>query len=168
MSPAEPHQYLLGLGSNQRHHRFGSPRQVVAAALECLRKFDLVVRAVAPVIETSPIGPSARRFCNSVAVVEAPQGPQAILRIAKSIERAFGRRSGGELWRARVIDIDLVLWSGGIWVSEELAIPHPRFRERSFVLGPARHVVPAWRDPITGLTVEQLFARLTKARPATR
>ena len=168
MSPAEPHQYLLGLGSNQRHHRFGLPRQVIAAALEYLRKADLIVHAVAPVIETPPLGPSARRFCNSAAVVETSQDPQSVLRIAKSIERAFGRRPGGEPWRARVIDIDLVLWSGGIWASNELAIPHSRFRERSFVLDPARHVAPAWRDPISALTVEQLFARLTKARPATR
>ena len=168
MSPVEPHQYLLGLGSNQRHHRLGSPRQVVTAALKALEDANLQIRAVAPVIETPPLGPSARRFCNSAAVVETPQDPQSVLQIAKGIERAFGRKSGGEPWRARVIDIDLVLWTGGIWASDELAIPHPQFRERSFVLGPARYIVPGWCDPITGLTVEQLFARLTKARPATR
>ncbi|RYD41366.1 MAG: 2-amino-4-hydroxy-6-hydroxymethyldihydropteridine diphosphokinase, partial [Verrucomicrobiaceae bacterium] len=67
-----------------------------------------------------------------------------------------------------VLDLDIVLWSGGIWVSPGLAIPHPAFRERGFVLSPAMDVAADWRDPVTGLKVRHLFARLTRRSAAPR
>lgn len=146
----------------------GSPRQLIDAAVDALEEQGVRCLALAPVIETPPLGPSARQFCNSCAVAETKHSPPELLRIAKTIERNFGRKIGGQAWRARVIDIDLVLWSGGIWADENLALPHSRFRERHFVLKPAQAVAPDWRDPVTGLSVKHLYARLTKPRPATR
>jgi 2-amino-4-hydroxy-6-hydroxymethyldihydropteridine diphosphokinase len=64
-----------------------------------------------------------------------------------------------------VLDLDLVLWSGGAWASDRLVLPHPEFRRRTFVLAPAATIAPAWRDPLTGLTVRQLGARLNRANP---
>lgn len=82
----------------------------------------------------------------------------------KGIERAFGRRRG-QRWSARVIDLDIVLWSGGPWSSPGLTIPHMAFRERDFVLAPLLGVAPDWRDPLSGLTVRQLHARLRRVLP---
>jgi 2-amino-4-hydroxy-6-hydroxymethyldihydropteridine diphosphokinase len=62
-----------------------------------------------------------------------------------------------------VLDLDIVLWSGGPWASERLVIPHPEFRSRAFVLAPAAAVAPGWRDPVTGRTLRQLNARLLHA-----
>ena len=159
--PAAAHRYLIALGSNQRHPRFGAPRRVLAAALERLEAEGVRVIAAAPVIETDPVGPSIRRYANSAAVIETALEPEALLALLKRIEREFGRRPGGRRWRARVLDLDLVLWSGGPYASAELTIPHPLFRTRAFVLAPAATIAPAWRDPLTGLTVRQLHARLT-------
>ena len=161
MAPAPLHRYLIALGSNQRHVRFGLPRRVLAAALERLVKEGARVIAAAPAIETDPVGPSIRRYANSAAVIETQLGPEALLTLLKRIEREFGRRPGGQRWRARVLDLDLVLWSGGTYASDALTIPHPLFRTRPFVLTPALAVAPAWRDPLTGLTVRQLHGRLT-------
>jgi 2-amino-4-hydroxy-6-hydroxymethyldihydropteridine diphosphokinase len=61
-----------------------------------------------------------------------------------------------------VIDLDIVLWSGGVWGDDRLTIPHPAFRSRRFVLDPLGEIVPDWRDPLTQLTVRQLAARLTR------
>ena len=118
--------------------------------------------ASAPVIEIDPIGPSIRRYANSAAVIETDIEPEALLALLKRIEHDFGRRAGGQRWRARVIDLDIVLWSGGPYASPALTIPHKLFRERRFVLDPALAVAPDWRDPITGLTLRQLHARLTR------
>ena len=63
-----------------------------------------------------------------------------------------------------MLDLDLVLWSGGCFAAPGLVIPHPLFRNRAFVLAPAVQIAPRWRDPVTGLSVRQLHARLT--RPA--
>ena len=155
------HRYLIALGSNQRHARFGAPRRVLAAALERLKAEGLRVVAAAPPIETDPIGPSIRRYANSAAVIETRLEPEALLALLKRLEREFGRRPGGQRWRARVLDLDVVLWSGGPYASAALTIPHRLFRERVFVLAPALALAPGWRDPVTGATVRQLHARLT-------
>ena len=135
---------------------------MLAAALERLAAEGLRVIAAAPVMETDPVGPSIRRYANSAAVIETGLDPEALLALLKRIEREFGRRPGGRRWRARVIDLDVILWSGGAYASADLTIPHPLFRERAFVLAPALAVAPDWRDPITGATVRQLHARLTR------
>lgn len=160
--------YLIALGSNKRHQSEGSPRLVIAAALEALAEQGVVIRAASRVIETAPLGPSARRYANAAALVETRREPEEMLVLVKDMERSFGRRSGGQRWGARVLDVDLVLWSGGIWRSRGLEIPHPQFRKRGFVLGPARKIAGGWRDPISGLTVAQLHARLTRPRPIPR
>ena len=61
MPPATGHAYLIALGSNRRHHRFGRPRDVLAAALERLGAEGVRVIAAAPVLLTEPLGPSLRR-----------------------------------------------------------------------------------------------------------
>jgi 2-amino-4-hydroxy-6-hydroxymethyldihydropteridine diphosphokinase len=163
LTPEGPWRYLIALGSNRRHHRFGRPRDVIAAAVARLEREGLRVLAVAPVIRTAPVGPSLRRYANSAAVLETVLSPPALLALAKRIERAFGRRRGGRRWTSRVLDLDLVLWSGGCFAAPDLVIPHPLFRTRTFVLGPAVRIAPRWRDPVTGLTVRQLHARLTRS-----
>ena len=137
---------------------------MLAAALERLEREGVRVLAAAPVIHTDAIGPSLRRYANSAALVETALEPPALLALAKRIERDFGRRGGGQRWASRVIDLDLVLWSGGCFAGPGLTIPHPLFRTRAFVLGPAVAVAPRWRDPITGRTLRQLRARLLHPR----
>lgn len=155
-------RYLIALGSNRRHHRHGAPERVLAAALDALAEVGMQVEAAAPVIRSAPIGPSLRRYANGAALVATELAPVDLLAVLKGVERAFGRRRGGQRWASRVLDLDIVLWSGGPWSSPGLTIPHPAFRSRDFVLGPAAALAPGWRDPLTGLSLRQLKARLTR------
>lgn len=148
--------YVLALGSNRRG-RHGGPAEEVRAALAAIGG----AVAVSPLITTAPLGPSSRRFVNTAAVIDSDESPRALLARLKAIEADFGRRRG-QRWGERVIDLDIILWSGGIWTDDCLAIPHPAFRARRFVLGPLVVLVPDWRDPLTGLTIRQLAARLTR------
>src|SRR5687768_3852197 len=156
MPSATDHCYLIALGSNRRHHCCGRPRDVLAAALERLEAQGVKVVEAAPVLFSDPVGPSQRRYANSAAVVEMRLEPPALLALLKRVEREFGRRPGGQRWTSRVLDLDLVLWGGGCFAAPHLIVPHPLFRARAFVLGPAVRIVPLWRDPVTGLTVRQL------------
>ena len=122
----------------------------------------------APILLSDPVGPSRRRYANSAAVIASSLAPPELLALLKRVERDFGRRAGGQRWTSRVLDLDVILWSGGPFADDALTIPHPLFRERDFVLAPATHIAPAWRDPITGLTVCQLHARLTRPRAVRR
>ena len=156
-------RYLIALGSNRRHQRFGPPERVLAAALAALDRKGLKLVASGPVVRSAPLGPSRRRYANSAAVVTSKLDPPAMLARLKHIETRFGRRRGGQRWAARVLDLDIVLWSGGMWVGPDLLIPHPQFRQRAFVLSPALAVAARWRDPVTGLTLRHLNARLQRA-----
>ena len=141
---------------------------MLAAALDRLEREGIDVVAAAPVLHSEPVGPSLRRYANCAAIVETELGPGALLALLKGIERDFGRRAGGQRWASRVVDLDVVLWSGGPFVEPGLTVPHPLFRTRDFVLAPAAAIAGAWRDPITGLTVRQLHARLTRPRAVRR
>ncbi len=158
-------RYLIALGSNQRHHRYGPPERVLGAALEALGKAGIKLKRAGPVIRSRPLGPSLRRYANSAAVVKSRCEPDEMLAALKQVERRFGRRRGGQPWSSRVLDLDIVLWEGGAWCSPGLTIPHPRFRHRHFVLGPAAAIAPTWRDPLSGLTLRQLAVRLRRPRP---
>jgi 2-amino-4-hydroxy-6-hydroxymethyldihydropteridine diphosphokinase len=97
--------------------------------------------------------------------VETALAPDSMLGLLQRIEAEFGRRRRGQRWGARVLDLDIVLWDGGGFSTPHLTIPHRHFRVRKFVLGPARRIAGPWRDPLTGLTVHQLFSRLTRPAP---
>ena len=165
---AEAHSYLIALGSNIHVPGVGPPREVVAAAIATLEAEGLGIQATSPIIDTAPLGPSRRRYANAAAVIDSSADPEEVLAILQRVERAFGRRRRGMRWQARPLDLDIVLWSDGIWASDNLLIPHPSFREREFVLGPAAAIAPDWRDPLTGRSIRQLYARLTRARPLPR
>ena len=80
--------YVIAIGSN-RWGRHGAPHAMVRAAVSAIGARD-----AAPVIASAPIGPSIRRFANTVARVESDLAPPAMLARLKAIERAFGRRRG--------------------------------------------------------------------------
>ena len=154
--------YIIALGSNVPHSRFGNPANILSAAIDAL---DLTVLAVSPTIASRPLGPSLRTYANGAALIETEMMPDALLDHLKALEAAFGRRSGGKRWGSRVLDLDIILWSGGLWTSPGLGIPHREFRRRAFVLGPVCEIAGDWRDPISGFSVRQLKARLDRKHP---
>jgi 2-amino-4-hydroxy-6-hydroxymethyldihydropteridine diphosphokinase len=156
------HLYAIGIGSNRRHVRFGRPAGVVVGAIERLDR-DFGLFDASPVVLNPAHGGAGREFANAVALVESGLGPPDMLRALKAIERDFGRRPGRR-WGSRVLDLDIVAWSGGNWRSRRLTIPHRALETRSFVLDPLAATAPDW--PIKGaLTPRQLAARLARRAP---
>ncbi len=156
-----PFLYAVALGSN-RCGRQGLPEAMLRAAVAALGG----VRAASAIIATPPVGPSLRRYANMAVLIETAETPPELLARLKAIERAFGRRRG-QRWGARVLDLDIILWSGGAWGQPGLIVPHPAFRTRSFVLTPLRQIAPRWRDPLSGRTMRQLASSLALGPQAT-
>jgi 2-amino-4-hydroxy-6-hydroxymethyldihydropteridine diphosphokinase len=121
------------------------------------------VKARSHIITTAPIGPAQRRFANAACIIESEYDPESLLAGLKMMEREFGRRSG-QRWGDRVLDLDVILWSGGAYESRALNIPHKEFRDRNFVLSPASQIGADWRDPVTGLSIANHYARLRKPK----
>jgi 2-amino-4-hydroxy-6-hydroxymethyldihydropteridine diphosphokinase len=154
--------YAVAIGSNRPHGRHGRPQQVVEAAIARLdEEFGLF--DASPIILNSAIGGAGRDFANAVAIVESDLDPPRMLRKLKAIERDFGRRRGRH-WAARVLDLDISLWSGGSFRSRRLRIPHYGLERRSFVLEPLAAITPGWR--VRGaLSARHLAHRLARRRP---
>ncbi|MEP2235956.1 MAG: 2-amino-4-hydroxy-6-hydroxymethyldihydropteridine diphosphokinase [Alteripontixanthobacter sp.] len=153
------HRYLIALGSNIRHPRYGPPRKVVQAAAHDLGRGAGALAALSPIVASAPLGPSRRTYANACASIESALTPLEMLSVCQRIERDFGRKRSGRRWGARVLDLDIVLWSGGAFEAPDLIIPHLEFRGRAFVLVPASIIAGDWRDPVSGLTVNQIAKR---------
>jgi 2-amino-4-hydroxy-6-hydroxymethyldihydropteridine diphosphokinase len=156
------HLYAIAIGSNRPHGRHGRPAAVVEAAIARLDE-DFGLFDASPIILNSAIGGAGRDFANAVALVESKLEPPEMLRRIKGIELAFGRRRGKH-WAARVLDLDIALWSGGKFRSRRLNIPHYGLKERTFVLQPLAAIAPNWR--IEGaLNSRHLAHRLARRAP---
>jgi len=88
-------------------------------------------------------------------------GARALLDALLGIEQAYGRERPFRN-APRTLDIDLILLGDQIVVEQGLELPHPRFRERFFVLGPLAEVAPDMVDPVTGLRAWELLRALLR------
>ena len=157
--------YLIGLGSNR--YRGGPPRRVISRAIDTLTAQDIKIIGRSPIITTPPLGPGKRHYANAAILVQTDLEPGELLALCKSMEARFGRRAG-QRWGDRVLDLDLLLWSGGCWSDPVLTLPHPALAEREFVLGPLVKIAPNWRHPINGLTIRQLYRHVQRNMPVDR
>lgn len=156
------HLYAIGVGSNRPHGRHGRPAGVVAAAIAELDRRHGLFDA-SPILLNAASGGAGRDFANAAVLLETALPPDALLAELKQLERAFGRRPGRR-WGSRVLDLDLLAWSGGRFGSRMLTVPHARLAERTFALQPLLAIAPGWR--LAGpLTVRHLAERLARRRP---
>jgi 2-amino-4-hydroxy-6-hydroxymethyldihydropteridine diphosphokinase len=111
--------------------------------------------------ETTPVGgpPDAPLYLNEVVVGSTMLSPQALLDTLLAIERDCGRER--PLKDApRTLDLDLILYGDFVIDEPGLTVPHPRFRDRAFVLDPLSEIAGDWVDPVSGLTMAELRRRL--------
>ena len=154
--------YAIAVGSNRPHGRFGRPPHVVETAIARLDE-DFGLFDASPIVMNKAVGGAGRDFANAVAIIESDLDPPQMLDQLKTIEREFGRRSGRR-WGARVLDLDIVDWSGGKWGSRSLSIPHRFAAKRAFVIEPLAAIAPGW--PLEGTLTARHFAhRLARRRP---
>ena len=119
---------------------------------------------ISETIETWPVGEGVEDqnlYLNAVAIGETDLAPGDLLAALLTIEQAYGRQRGAPN-AARTLDLDLILSGNQVIVEPDLEVPHPRFRERFFVLGPLAEVAPDLVDPVTGLRVAQLLQQLLR------
>lgn len=138
------------LGNRERNLRDAAERLAASVSDLHLSSFH----------ETEPEGVGVQpAFLNAAIAGKTPLAPQALLAELLAIERALGRERPYR-GAPRTIDLDLILYDGAVIDAPGLTVPHPRFRERRFVLAPLSEVAPDWVDPVSGRTVAALLETL--------
>jgi 2-amino-4-hydroxy-6-hydroxymethyldihydropteridine diphosphokinase len=149
---------VIAIGSN-----LGDRRAAIAFAADRLSRI-LSNFSLSEVIETEPEGAGLETqplFLNAVIVGDTPLAARGLLDELMAIEGEFGRERP-YAGAPRTLDLDLVLIGDEIIDEPDLHVPHPRFRERFFVLGPLAQLAPDIRDPVTGLRVGELLRGLLR------
>jgi 2-amino-4-hydroxy-6-hydroxymethyldihydropteridine diphosphokinase len=149
---------VIGVGSN-----IGDRRAAVAFAAEQLAAI-LSDFSLSDLIETEPEGEGLEEqplYVNAVMVGGTSLAPRDLLERLLAIEQAYGRERP-YAGAPRTLDLDLVLLGEEVVDEPGLQLPHPRFRQRFFVLGPLAQVAPDVRDPVTGLRAGELLRNLLR------
>jgi 2-amino-4-hydroxy-6-hydroxymethyldihydropteridine diphosphokinase len=138
-------RFAVGLGSNLGDRLANLRLGVRAVAAHC---DDLLTSAV---YETAAVGFEEQGpFLNACCVGWTRLAPRQLLSELQDAERRSGRRRGGPRFGPRELDLDVLLYADLNLHTGHLTIPHPRLRERAFVLAPLAEIAGDWVVPASG------------------
>jgi 2-amino-4-hydroxy-6-hydroxymethyldihydropteridine diphosphokinase len=141
----------ISLGGN-----LGDSQAILTAALQQLVETPgIEVKAQSNWYQTAAVGPPQPDYLNGCAVLAVAHTPVSLLEILLQIENQFGRERL-QHWGPRTLDLDLLLYEDFILTTPTLALPHPRMRERAFVLVPLAEIAPDWIEPVSGQAIADL------------
>ncbi len=145
----------IGLGGN-----LGDSQAILNGAIERLRIHPQIeLLAFSRWYITAPIGPPQPDYLNGCATFETRLTPLDLLSVLQSIEAEFGRVRQ-EVWGARTLDLDLLLYEDRIIDLPTLKIPHPHMCDRAFVLIPLAEIAPDRIEPKSGESIATLAKKL--------
>jgi 2-amino-4-hydroxy-6-hydroxymethyldihydropteridine diphosphokinase len=141
----------VALGSN-----IGDSHTILEAAIERLVYTPgILLQAKSRWYKTKAVGPPQPDYLNGCAVLQVELPPQLLLDTLLAIEQEFGRVRQ-QHWGPRSLDLDLLLYDDLILDTPTLQIPHPRMRERAFVLVPLAEIAANWIEPVSGRVIKEL------------
>ena len=144
----------LGLGSN-----LGEQEATLRRAVRALSRHLSAPRLSSPYSTQALCDPDQPRFLNAVLVASCTLEPEQILGLAKAIEWLAGRR-GGPRYGPRPLDVDLLVYGALSIDRPDLVVPHPRLRQRRFVLCPLAEIAPELPVPPDEATAASLLEAL--------
>ena len=151
----------IGLGSN-----LGDRQSALAEALSRLASIDGIrIVAVSPVYETGPVAAQGGDFLNAAAKLRTSLAPEELLQNLHGVEEAMGRvRTEGGV-TPRIIDLDLLLFGDDVIATPGLTVPHPRMRDRLFVLAPLADLDPDLEMPDGSGNLNRLLDTARREHP---
>jgi dihydroneopterin aldolase/2-amino-4-hydroxy-6-hydroxymethyldihydropteridine diphosphokinase len=135
--PTQPVDVVLALGAN-----LGEAQRTLRQAVTDVDRIPgLQVMEVSPLARTAAVGPEQPDYLNAVLLARTTLSPRELLRACQQVEQEHGRVRE-ERWGPRTLDVDIVQYGGLVASADDLELPHPRARERAFVLVPWAEVDP--------------------------
>ncbi|MCO5231151.1 MAG: 2-amino-4-hydroxy-6-hydroxymethyldihydropteridine diphosphokinase [Chitinophagales bacterium] len=142
----------LSLGSN-----LGDRKNNLLEIAQQLSLHAIEIVQASSIFETKPWGVDNQQpnYFNQVLKIYTSLYPFGLMNVLQSIEKNMGRKEKGN-YQPRTADIDIILFNDWMIHSDVLQIPHPRFRERQFVLTPLCQIADDTKDPLTKMTIREL------------
>ena len=152
---------FLGLGTN-----IGDMQSNLDKVLTYFRKDRLVsLIKKSKTYITSPMeNENQENFLNQVILVETKLLPYDLLKYLKSIEQKMGRKIIKQKYMPRIIDIDILVYNTMIYNNNKLVIPHPKIKQRKFVLKPWNDIAPDYVIPNENQSINSLLRILLKSK----
>ena len=154
----------VSLGSNLPYLNL-SPREIVLAAIESLRRISLEAEASSLYLSEPIDCPRGTcDFINAAMVLRlaSKTSASALLAVLQGIEADYGRQRSSEQNQARTLDIDIISYANQELESSRLILPHPRATQRRFVLMPLAEIHPEMVLPGHSENIAQLLAALPR------
>jgi 2-amino-4-hydroxy-6-hydroxymethyldihydropteridine diphosphokinase len=152
MESGSKNRAYLSLGTN-----LGDRKANLETILDLLAQ-QVDISRVSSIYQTEPWGYSDQPFfLNQVAEINTTLRPVELLDFLKGIERQLGRKPTTR-YGPRVADIDILFYGDEIIETDRLIVPHPRFRERAFVVVPLAEIAPDLLIPGSEETIKELLA----------
>ncbi|MBR9831847.1 2-amino-4-hydroxy-6-hydroxymethyldihydropteridine diphosphokinase [bacterium] len=144
---------FLQLGSNE-----GNRNEIMKLAEYFIQQSIGVIKNKSSYYESEPWGNSDLNwFLNSVLEVQTLLLPFELLKKTQQIERDLGRKSKGDDYANRTIDIDILFYENFIIRSPKLTIPHDKIPQRRFVLAPLVEISPQYIHPVLDSSLSYLL-----------
>jgi 2-amino-4-hydroxy-6-hydroxymethyldihydropteridine diphosphokinase len=120
------------MGDREANIAFAEERLEACPQIKSLRK--------ASIYETEPVGYTDQPdFLNTCVSFLTTLGPEELLDLTSGIENDCKRKRTIR-WGPRTLDIDIIFYGDETIDTERLTIPHPRWKERAFVIVPAKDI----------------------------
>lgn len=147
--------YLI-LGGNR-----GNRSEIFSGAINLLTsKIGRTIK-ISSLYESESWGFESELFLNQVIIIETQLSPVEVLSLSQQIEVHLGRIRKSKGYEPRTLDIDLLYYDSLVINSPGLTVPHPRIAERKFVLVPLAEIASTLKDPVIGMTIEEMLQKCT-------
>lgn len=149
-----PTSYYIALGTNVGNYRNNFSRAVFE-----LSKIGNISK-IANIYKSKPYGYLKQNyFYNTMVYLKSEIHPNELIKKIHLIERKL-QKNKRIINGPRKIDLDIIFWDQKIFKNNNLVIPHPRAKERDFVLCPLLDIAPFFKDPVSKLSVKELIKNL--------
>jgi len=151
----------IGMGSN-----LGDGISILSRAWQSLgENAEIKCLVLSSPFKTAPVDMSSHHwFTNAVGRVATHLAPAELLQEMLRLEASFGRKRDAKSfgYQDRALDLDLLYYDDLLMDTPDLTVPHPRIKDRLFVLAPLLELAPDHKDPLSGGTVRGMEEELKK------